>query len=98
MAAFTLGFPEIEKQLRLVRQRRTTFALQHALYTVGGSLALLAALLIFVALRGQTALFRLGLAAAMVSDITVAGRRIKKVRVTKVPEHDPHPGSDNGVR
>ena len=30
--------------------------------------------------------------------LSVAGRRIKKVRVTKLPEHDPHPGSDNGVR
>src|SRR2546427_1115700 len=30
--------------------------------------------------------------------LSVAGRRIKKVRVTKLPEHEPQPGGDNGVR
>jgi len=30
--------------------------------------------------------------------LSVAGRRIKKVRVTKLPEHQPNPGNDNGVR
>jgi len=30
--------------------------------------------------------------------LSVAGRRIKKVRVTKLAEHQPEPGSDNGVR
>ena len=30
--------------------------------------------------------------------LSVAGRRIKKVRVTKLPEHEPQPSGDNGVR
>jgi len=30
--------------------------------------------------------------------LSVAGRRIKKVRVTKLPEHEPQSGGDNGVR
>ena len=30
--------------------------------------------------------------------LSVAGRRIKKVRVTKLPEHQPESGSDNGIR
>jgi CBS domain containing-hemolysin-like protein len=30
--------------------------------------------------------------------LSVAGRRIKKVRVTKLPEHQPEPGSGNGIR
>jgi putative hemolysin len=30
--------------------------------------------------------------------LSVAGRRIKKVRVTKLSEHEPHPTNDNGVR
>jgi magnesium and cobalt exporter, CNNM family len=30
--------------------------------------------------------------------LSVAGRRIKKVRVTKLSEHEPQPGTDNGVR
>jgi len=30
--------------------------------------------------------------------LSVAGRRIKKVRVTKLPEHQPEPGTGNGVR
>jgi putative hemolysin len=30
--------------------------------------------------------------------LSVAGRRIKKVRVTKLPEHEPQPGGNNGVR
>jgi putative hemolysin len=30
--------------------------------------------------------------------LSVAGRRIKKVRVTKLAEHKPEPGGDNGVR
>lgn len=30
--------------------------------------------------------------------LSVAGRRIKKVRVTKQPEHQPGPGGENGVR
>jgi putative hemolysin len=30
--------------------------------------------------------------------LSVVGRRIKKVRVTKMPEHQPGPGGENGVR
>jgi len=30
--------------------------------------------------------------------LSVAGRRVKKVRVTKLPQHQPQPGSDNGAR
>jgi putative hemolysin len=30
--------------------------------------------------------------------LSVAGRRIKKVRVTKLPEHQPGPRGENGVR
>jgi magnesium and cobalt exporter, CNNM family len=30
--------------------------------------------------------------------LSVAGRRVKKVRVTKLPQHQPPPGSDNGIR
>jgi putative hemolysin len=30
--------------------------------------------------------------------LSVAGRRIKKVRVTKLPEHKPQAGNGNGVR
>jgi putative hemolysin len=30
--------------------------------------------------------------------LSVAGRRIKKVRVTKLPEHQPQPGGENGIR
>jgi magnesium and cobalt exporter, CNNM family len=30
--------------------------------------------------------------------LSVAGRRVKKVRVTKLTQHQPQPGSDNGIR
>lgn len=77
MPAITLGYSQIEQQIRLIRRRRNSVTVQQAVYLFGGVMLLGVALLIVLAVRGErlafTVAFWLTLASVLVS--AVAGVR-----------------------
>jgi hypothetical protein len=65
MPAITLGFSEIERQLRSIRRRRNLVTLQQALYLWGSLTLLAAALLVVLAVRGHAIVFSVALWAVL---------------------------------
>ncbi len=81
MPAITLGVAEIETRLRLVRRRWNGVTVQHAVYIGGSIVALAAALLIVLALRGSTPLFGVIFWAAI--GVTLVGVAATALRVRR---------------
>jgi hypothetical protein len=81
MPSFSVGFAQVEERLRIVRRRLNLLTLQDAIYRSGSLVALAAALLVALAMRGGTSFFAVAVwaaAAAVAAAIAAAGLRIRR--------------------
>src|SRR5262245_4652680 len=77
MPAITLGYSQIEQQIRTIRRRRNWLTLQQAIYLCGGVMLLGIAFLIVLAIRGEPLVFTVAFWTTLLSIVlsALAGTR-----------------------
>lgn len=80
MPPFSVGFTQVEQRLGIVRRRLNSVTVQDAVYLGGSLIALAAALVIAVAVRGRATLFAVAVWAAVAAVAAAIGAAIWRIR------------------